>query len=90
VFTIYEDFLRESKRVLVNKEEEILKRSKVRRDVIGNFLEVRSKILNAKNMAREMEMKGGNNVIGRCVVTFILIIIIIIIIISYFNINKKY
>ncbi|WVZ17141.1 hypothetical protein V8G54_010123 [Vigna mungo] len=62
VFTVYEDSLGGVKRVFVD-EEEILKRSKVRRDVIGDFPEVRSKILNAKNMAREME--SGNNVIAR-------------------------
>ncbi|KAL9304128.1 hypothetical protein ACSQ67_021391 [Phaseolus vulgaris] len=62
VFTIYEDSLGGVKRVFVD-EEEILKRSKVRRDVIGDFPEVRSKILNAKKMAREME--SGNNVIAR-------------------------
>ncbi|XP_047169806.1 uncharacterized protein LOC124838289 isoform X2 [Vigna umbellata] len=62
VFTVYEDSLGGVKRVSVD-EEEILKRSKDRRDVIGDFPEVRSKILNAKNMAREME--SGNNVIAR-------------------------
>ncbi|XP_022633829.1 uncharacterized protein LOC106754957 isoform X2 [Vigna radiata var. radiata] len=62
VFTVYEDSLGGVKRVFVD-EEEILKRSKVRRDVIGDFPEVRSKILNAKNMASEME--SGNNVIAR-------------------------
>jgi len=62
VFTIYEDSLGGVKRVFVD-EEEILKRSKVRRDVIGDYPEVRSKILNAKNMARDME--SGNNVIAR-------------------------
>ncbi|CAJ1950423.1 unnamed protein product [Sphenostylis stenocarpa] len=62
VFTVYEDSLGDVKRVFVD-EEEILKRSKVRRDVVGDFPEVRSKILNAKNIAREME--NGGNVIAR-------------------------
>ena len=48
---------------MVVDEDQILKRSKVRRDAVENLAEVRSKILNAKNIAREME--SGNNVIAR-------------------------
>ncbi|KAJ1429483.1 hypothetical protein SESBI_08251 [Sesbania bispinosa] len=44
-------------------EEEILLRSRVQRDVIEDFPEVKKKILYAKNLAREME--NGNDVIPR-------------------------
>ena len=62
IFTVYEDSLGAVERVVVD-EDQILKRSKVRRDAVENLAEVRSKILNAKNIAREME--SGNNVIAR-------------------------
>ncbi|XP_027335946.1 uncharacterized protein LOC113849903 [Abrus precatorius] len=62
IFTVYHDSLGGVKRVSVD-EEEILRRSRVGRDVIEDFPHVRSKILDAKNMAREME--NGNNVIAR-------------------------
>ncbi|KAL2336211.1 hypothetical protein Fmac_010657 [Flemingia macrophylla] len=62
VFTVFQDSCGGVKRVFVD-EEEILKRSRVRKDVIGDFPEVRNKIQRAKDMAREME--SGNNVIAR-------------------------
>ncbi|XP_020226201.1 uncharacterized protein LOC109807902 [Cajanus cajan] len=62
VFTVFQDSFGGVKRVFVD-EEEILKRNRVRKDVIGDFPEVRNKILKANNMAREME--SGNSVIAR-------------------------
>ncbi|KAE9595813.1 hypothetical protein Lal_00030887 [Lupinus albus] len=62
IFTVYQDSFGDVQRVLVD-EEEILRRSRVLREVIDDFPEVSNKILYAKNMAREME--NGNNVIAR-------------------------
>ncbi|KAK7389802.1 hypothetical protein VNO78_25096 [Psophocarpus tetragonolobus] len=62
IFTVYEDPIGGVKRVFVD-EDQILKRSKVGRDEIEDFPEVRSKLLNAKNLAKEVE--SGNNVIAR-------------------------
>ncbi|KAK7292813.1 hypothetical protein RJT34_15667 [Clitoria ternatea] len=62
IFTVYQDSFGCVKKVLVD-EEEILRRSRVQRDAIEDFPEAKSKILNAKNLAREME--NGNNVIAR-------------------------
>ena len=62
IFTVYEDSSGGVKRVLVD-EDEILRRSRVDREVIEDFPAVKYKILNAKNMARGME--SGNNVIAR-------------------------
>ncbi|KAK7275370.1 hypothetical protein RIF29_16486 [Crotalaria pallida] len=62
IFTVYEDSFGGVKRVLVD-EDEILRRSKVLREVIEDYPEVRDKILDARNMATEME--NGNNVIPR-------------------------
>ncbi|XP_061357083.1 uncharacterized protein LOC133301470 [Gastrolobium bilobum] len=62
IFTVYQDSFGGVKRVSVD-EEEILRRNRVQRDVIEDFPEVSCKILDAKNLAREME--NGNNVIPR-------------------------
>ena len=43
----------------------LFKRNNILRHLIGDLSEVKSQILNAKNMAREKEMESGNNVTVR-------------------------
>lgn len=62
IFTVYQDSSGSVKRVSVD-EDEILRRSKVQRDVIEDLSKLKSKILVARNMAREME--NGSNVIAK-------------------------
>jgi hypothetical protein len=64
IFTVYEDSFGGVKRVLVD-EDEILERVRVQRggNEIEDLSEVKSKILEAKKLAREME--NGDNVIAR-------------------------
>ncbi|XP_057454822.1 uncharacterized protein LOC130746270 [Lotus japonicus] len=62
IFTVYQDSSGAVKSVSID-EDEILLRCRVGRGVIEDSPEVGSKIMEAKNLAREMET--GNNVIAR-------------------------
>ncbi|GAV77897.1 hypothetical protein CFOL_v3_21365 [Cephalotus follicularis] len=62
IFTVFQDLKGNVERVLVN-EDEILKRSRVERQEIGDSIGVEYKIFYAKSLAREIE--GGSNVIPR-------------------------
>ncbi|KDP28484.1 hypothetical protein JCGZ_14255 [Jatropha curcas] len=61
IFTVFHDLKGNVKRVLVD-EDEILKRSQVKKR-FGDLTEVNSKVVYAKDLAREMER--GGNVIAR-------------------------